>query len=375
MHAALIIDSGGGWIETFRNLCRRILEEGGVDALLVPQHLPRSPMVQYTLVRDAERLEGVNPVAPVLPLNGGTLAARLTREDPGARVAALLRPCEIRAFLELVKLHQGERQRILLLGIDCLGTFEPPEFQDWVKENSSWDGEAFLRSMRDSGRPPEGAPALRSSCQVCEHPTPEGAADVEVWLLGTDPDRLLLHSTTEEGDRLLKGLGLDPGEPPKGRQKAVTSLEEQRREARDQLFRDVSSRLLPLEKILETLSSCIHCQNCRDVCPICYCKSCVFQGPSLDHPSAQYLRWAGRKGAIKMPTETLFFHLTRMAHMSTSCVGCGQCSSACPMGIPVADIFRFVGHRTQSLFQYVPGRDLEEPLPLATFREDELSPP
>jgi formate dehydrogenase subunit beta len=45
------------------------------------------------------------------------------------------------------------------------------------------------------------------------------------------------------------------------------------------------------------------------------------------------------------------------------------------MGIPVADIFRFVGHRTQSLFQYVPGRDLEEPLPLATFREDELSPP
>jgi formate dehydrogenase subunit beta len=63
-----------------------------------------------------------------------------------------------------------------------------------------------------------------------------------------------------------------------------------------------------------------------------------------------------------------------MAHMSTSCVGCGQCSSACPMGIRVAEIFRAVARRTQASFNYVAGRSLEEPLPLATFREEELEP-
>jgi formate dehydrogenase subunit beta len=73
-----------------------------------------------------------------------------------------------------------------------------------------------------------------------------------------------------------------------------------------------------------------------------------------------------------MPTDTLLFHLTRLNHMVSSCVGCGLCQEACPNDVPVFSIFRTVGDKVQKVFDYVPGRSLEEVLPLATFKEDEL---
>ncbi len=73
-----------------------------------------------------------------------------------------------------------------------------------------------------------------------------------------------------------------------------------------------------------------------------------------------------------MPTDTLLFHLTRLNHMVMSCVGCGLCQEACPNDIPLLRIFRLVGKRVQEVFEYVPGRSLEEELPLSVFREDEL---
>ncbi len=71
-----------------------------------------------------------------------------------------------------------------------------------------------------------------------------------------------------------------------------------------------------------------------------------------------------------MPADTVMFHLTRLAHMSHACVGCGQCASVCPSGIPVADIFKTVAVRTQDLFDYEPGKDLSEPIPYLAFEED-----
>ncbi|MCK4234552.1 4Fe-4S binding protein, partial [candidate division WOR-3 bacterium] len=66
------------------------------------------------------------------------------------------------------------------------------------------------------------------------------------------------------------------------------------------------------------------------------------------------------------------FHLGRMTHMSLSCVGCGACEDACPMSIDVSQIFNFVADDSQELFNYVPGKSVEELLPLKTYKEDEL---
>ena len=84
-------------------------------------------------------------------------------------------------------------------------------------------------------------------------------------------------------------------------------------------------------------------------------------------------RWADRRGIVRMLPDTVLFHLTRLNHMVTSCVGCGVCTDVCPSGIPVATIFRTVGAKTQAVFDYTPGLSLEDEVPLATFREDELT--
>ena len=45
------------------------------------------------------------------------------------------------------------------------------------------------------------------------------------------------------------------------------------------------------------------------------------------------------------------------------------CSSVCPSNIPVADIFRTLAAETQTLYNYEPGRDVSEPIPLQVFEE------
>jgi formate dehydrogenase subunit beta len=71
--------------------------------------------------------------------------------------------------------------------------------------------------------------------------------------------------------------------------------------------------------------------------------------------------------------DTVFYHLTRLTHISTLCVGCGQCTSACPNEIKLMPLFRSVAEKTQTRFEYHAGRSLEEQQPLAVFHDDELT--
>jgi formate dehydrogenase subunit beta len=59
--------------------------------------------------------------------------------------------------------------------------------------------------------------------------------------------------------------------------------------------------------------------------------------------------------------------------MVTSCVGCGLCSDVCPVDIQVGTVFRAVGEKAQAIFDYQPGRSLDDAAPVQEFREDELT--
>ena len=133
----------------------------------------------------------------------------------------------------------------------------------------------------------------------------------------------------------MKRLGLPGADVPPERKKAVADLVAERTAARDKMFAETAEATGSLEKLSSYLANCVNCYNCRVACPVCYCRECVFVTDVFDHDPAQYLGWAARKGAVKMPTDTLFYHLTRIAHMGTACVGCGQCSNACPNDISV----------------------------------------
>jgi len=100
---------------SLRGFFKDLLETEEIQSLLVPQHLPMKDMVMPTLVTDPGHLDGVDPLAPAFAMNAAKIVARLTRKPMGAKVAAVLRPCEIRAFVELVKLKQGRTDEVILI--------------------------------------------------------------------------------------------------------------------------------------------------------------------------------------------------------------------------------------------------------------------
>ena len=87
------------------------------------------------------------------------------------------------------------------------------------------------------------------------------------------------------------------------------------------VFAEVQRRVSSPQKLAAMFSTCIRCHNCMTNCPICYCKTCFFKTNVFDHEPMQFLAWAERKGATRVPADTMLFHLTRLNHMSTSLCG------------------------------------------------------
>jgi formate dehydrogenase subunit beta len=358
---------------TLQGFFKKVLELEEIQALLVPRHLPMKNMVMPTLVSDPDHLNGVDPLAPAFPMNAAKIVSRLTRKPMGAKVAAVLRPCEIRAFVELVKLKQGRTEELILIGMDCLGALANKDYFQLLEQNPADSTAVFCESELGGKKAEVGNVGLASACRACEYPVAENA-DIQIGLYGMDIDQsVLVQSRTEAGDNVLKQTNLSAVDEPPGRRDAINAVVAQRTTYRDEMIAKTQEITDSLEKLTAYLAGCVNCYNCRVACPVCYCKECVFVTDVFNHDPSQYLRWANRKGFIKMPTDTVFYHLTRLAHMSTACVGCGQCSNACPNDIPIMELFRTVARRTQISFDYEAGRSIEDDPPLSVFREDEFA--
>ncbi len=357
--------------ETVSDLLRKLMEGDVVDALLVPQRLPTGDNVVQSLVSDPAWLDGVDPFAPVMPVMSSKLAGNVTKVSAAGRVGLVMRACELRGFVELVKLQQASTEGVITIGVDCPGTYEMTDYARLIAEGIDPTAEAVAAAAEGRVAPHEGY-QFRIACQMCEYPTPGFAGgfqpDIAIGLIGVG-DGLLVTAR----DDLAEALGLTPADVPAGRATALEKLVAERIAERDRRFAEFRGQANSLDGLLDFFSTCIRCHNCMIACPICYCPECIFRTPTFDHTSAQYFNWADRKGVIRMPTDTLIFHITRLNHMSTSCVGCGMCTSACPNDIPVATAFRAVAEKTQAIYDYLAGRSLEEEVPLATFREDELT--
>ncbi|MFH1007313.1 MAG: 4Fe-4S dicluster domain-containing protein [Candidatus Latescibacterota bacterium] len=348
-------------LEAMGDFFRRLLFEDVVDGMLVPQEIPSGETVVQTLVTEPENLSSVNAVAPVLPQNSARLVARLTRNNATKKLTCLLRPCEMKALVELVKLKQASLDNLLTIGIDCFGTYRVTRYAELAKAGGNGSvTEDFIKQMKGD------IPDVREVCSACLDPVPR-ACDITIQLIGCDLEKeIFVEGTSDKGKEALGKLNLEEANGPEGRAKEVERLMDLRKGKLEELGAQVQSFLSLVS------SRCINCQNCRSVCPICYCKQCVFEGPIFDYQSDKMFDLAQKKGILKMPTDTYLFHLTRMNHMLASCVACGQCEEACPNGLPVGSVFAALGRKVQSLFDYQPGRNLEDELPLSTFKEEEL---
>ena len=358
----------GDLTRTLRGFFAELLTKGNLDALLIPLELPNKVNVVPTLVTEVEKLECAVLPAPVMPVNVARIISDMTKVTPSSKkVGVVLRNCEVRALIELVKLRQASLENMILFGIDCMGTYSVSDYSKKVEKGES-PGEAIISRFKKG----EEDPGLRQSCKICSYPLAQNA-DVVIELVSHDIEKEVgVTIATEKGEEVLKGIDLKEDTDTEKREKAVEEMLLKQAKKREEYFKENSSRFQGIDKLMSVFSPCIRCYNCRTVCPACYCKECFFDSPTFEMEADSYLGWAESKGAVRMPNNTLFFHLTRMAHMATCCIGCGLCSEACPNDIPVAEAFQLAATEVQKDLEYVPGRSLDEELPLSSFREEEL---
>jgi formate dehydrogenase subunit beta len=299
-----------------------------------------------------------------MTVQGAKAISALTVRGPGhKRVAAIVRPCEARATAELLKLGQVNLENIALISLDCPGALPLAE---WAEDSAKAE-ETFARVLQRKADE-----SLRPVCRICDRFSASGAEDLHIGVLGAKSGGFFLIPGSPKGEEILEKLGLTAEEDLSGWEKAVASLTERRQAQRRQFMEEFKPKATGLDNLLNTFSQCINCHNCMRVCPICYCRQCFFDSPNMKFAFEDYLNRAEMAGGLKLPPETLLFHIGRMLHMSLSCVSCGACEDACPTAIPVAQVFSLVANQNQEEFGYVPGRSRDEPPPLRVYKEEEF---
>ena len=362
----------GDIIGACNDLLKSFLESKKVDALLVPQEVPSKKASFHVLISDPRQLHA-NVFAPVLPVSSAAILSKITKLRAAEKtIGVVMRPCQIRALIELVKLNQANLENIVIIGVDCIGTFPVNVYSEFPEETSPTE---YLLDALDA-KTSDAEKYLRSACLVCKDPVPANA-DMVMGLFGADTTReLILLANTDAGEALLAGCEFE--EKPKetgdeqGREKAVKDIREERGQSRERFIRE-NSEIKGIEALGKFYDKCVNCHNCMKACPICYCKECLFDSVLFDAEASRYLRKAESRGLYKMPNDTLLFHVTRMNHMILSCVECGLCEQACPSEIPLMTLLIPVAENAQKELDYQPGKDIEEMIHMVVYREEEYT--
>jgi len=317
-----------------------------VDYLFVPGVSPYSDLPMPMLISDAEFIKTTKPLAPVMSVNSARQAAAVLKSHTGKTVALLMKPCEKRALYELVKLSQCSLENALIITTDCMGRMENDAYITLIKESPDLSMDVMRGKTYQE--------KITSSCSVCTEFTSE-KSDIHMNIIGCDQNNSFT-AISEKAQSLFKKLRYKVAEIPETRAKEITLTLKDRSENMRELSNRVSDDIMDITKFQKIIGSCLNCYNCRTACPVCYCKECVFVTDIFSHMPETLMNRADKKGILKLPTDTTMFHMTRLAHMSHACIGCGQCSSVCPSDIPVADIFKVVSKDIQKFFDYMPGK-------------------
>jgi len=113
---------------------------------------------------------------------------------------------------------------------------------------------------------------------------------------------------------------------------------------------------------LREFDRCIRCYACRQVCPGCYCTTCMFERDDG--------LWVDI--GIELGQKHVF-HLGRALHLAGRCVECDECERVCPMGLPLSLLNRRLVQEVEALYGHRAGRE-ETLTPLLFELGEEGSP-
>ena len=244
-----------------------------------------------------------------------------------------LKPCDTYSFNQLIKEHRVDREKAYIIGVGCKGKLDI--------EKIKAKGIKGIESVSGA--------ELDCACDVLNIKTIYGDA------------------TCDFADAMLERCHVC-----KGKEHVIfDEVIGESRETNDaERFTEVEKieAMSPEEKFeffKNELSKCIRCNACRNVCPACSCRKCVFDSTKFD--SAQ-------KANVDSFEEKMF-HIIRAFHVAGRCTDCGECSRVCPQGIPLHLFNRkFIKDINEFYGDFQAGADSETKGPLTDFTFDDVEP-
>jgi formate dehydrogenase subunit beta len=336
-------------VQTLRDFLAVWWGQVGLDAMLVPVQSQDHNIVSPQVISDPAELSRINPFAPVMLANTATMIQDFVRDHPTQHLAVILRPCELRAMIELRKRHRvryqpvyagNDLESLVVIGVDCPGTFSQASYAQHVanhREDTEIIHVGLSYGKQDSYIPYE----VRDTCQMCDSPGPLGA-DLIIGTIGMEPqENLLLIARNEEIDTALHLQNVTDGVATESqvefREIMVGKLVDKRAEKRSALM----NQALPedITSVLALFARCTLCADCLDACPL-------YDGELSGMLGAGEGRQSGRP---------LLAELIKVSRWLASCSGCGMCRESCENGIPLTQIVTTLSHRIQGELHYRPG--------------------
>ena len=347
--------------QAVKDLFTQLLESKKVSGIFSLRKF-ENDSVDYGLITDKAMLKDIAPMHPLMPANAGQILGKFTPlEKP---IAAVIKPCEFRAVIELIKRAQGSLDNFLLITYTCGGVFP-------IKLNANDTVKGLLGGYKKANENLDIPSGIRASCQACEYFAPENA-DILISIIGEDPSNCQMYLNTKKAVEFTKEIKGEVSEKSFDPDK-LQKLKKTRSKAKEDVYTAINTEETGLDGLIDVFGKCIGCHGCNSVCPICYCTLCDFESNNFDYNAPIIERELQQKKALRLPPDTLFFHIGRLSHMSISCVACGMCTDVCPANIPVASVFKKSGERVANLFDFIPGRDVKEVIPVMIYKEEEFS--
>jgi formate dehydrogenase subunit beta len=267
----------------------------------------------------------------------------------GMKLALPVKGCDTMGILELAKREKINLDNLYLIGLNCGGSVSPVDATKMIRERfgtnpddvvkEEIDKGQFIIVTKDGGHKGISIDELedegygrRTNCRRCLYKVPR-QADLACGNWGVIGDKAgkatFIEVCSEKGANLVEeatasgALATAPADP-KGiaiRGKVEGAMLKLGEKWRKKDFSALSGDLW--DSIREETSRCIKCYSCIENCPVCLPNEAELKKATTMVPNGQ------------IPPSPMF-HMRRFAHISDSCINCGQCEELCPMDIPLA---------------------------------------
>jgi ferredoxin len=305
-------------VEIMREIAARSLSHGEVDLVLGWQ---KGDFWWQSYPAFVERESEVNSLIWDLFCVPNLSKYLLEELQKRKRVAIFVKGCDSLAFNQMLQDRRVVREKVVLYGIPCGRLVDPGKVERTGLDRNllevKRDGEKLLFVSAEYEKRAGAEDYYYDKCLTCRFPTPVISDEL---------------------------LGEAASFSPRDRFEGIKKLEKMKSDERFDYWARQFSR-------------CIRCFACRNVCPACSCRECVFDIPEP--------RWLGKANEL---SETQFYHIIRAYHVAGRCVDCGECSRVCPVRIPLQELNRkFIKDINELYGEYDAGIDPEKELPLVTY--------